>query len=95
MTQGLLEWLIVAQKMRQLERADLKELVHQFAQTLLENCETWEEAQGAAVEKYHLKTRLTKWAQMAWDELVADLWEEVLADKVKLDSEKDLEEGVE
>ena len=40
----------MSQKMRQLEREDLQEEVHQFAQTLLENCETWVEAREAEVE---------------------------------------------
>lgn len=91
-----MEWQVVVQKMRELEWENQMEEIHQLVQRILKNCVTWGEHQPE-VQWCYWKMQLAKGAQTAWDELVAGLQEEVLADlnMVKLDSEKDLEEEVE
>lgn len=70
--------------------------IHQMEQTILEDFVTQVEHQ-AEMEWYHWKMRLAREDHMAWDELVAGLEGEVLADlnKVILHSDKDLQEEVE
>lgn len=68
--------------------------IHQMEQTILEDSVTQVEHQ-AEMEWYHWKMQLAR-EDMAWEELIAGLEEEVLADwnKVKLHSCKDLQAEV-